>query len=140
MIDRETHNMTGKIFSRSNTFVSRYTIKPGKRNEFLAIFNPLWQNATEFMAANGHFVFYGFGRDPNVMVAIESYRNEEAVTAIRQTPEFKELVGRMLDLCSEPMTMELFSGLEIGREIFDMYPAGKSTVHPETAENHAVFL
>jgi len=132
--------MSGNIVTQSNLFVSRYTIKPGKREEFLAIFNPLWQNATEFMAENAHFVFYGFGRDPDVMVAIESYRNEEAVAAIRKTPEFKELVGKMLDLCSEPMTMELFNGLEAGRAIFDMHPAGVSTVHPQTAENHAVFL
>jgi len=132
--------MTGNIVTKSNIFISRYTIKPGKRDEFMAIFNPLWQNATEFMAENAHFVFYGFGRDPNVMVAIESYKNEEAVAAIRKTPEFKELVGKMLDLCSEPMTMELFNGLEIGREIFDMYPAGKSTVHPETDANHTLFL
>jgi len=132
--------MAGNIVTQSNIFISRYTIKPGKRDAFMAIFDPLWRNATEFMAENAHFVFYGFGRDPNVMVAIESYRNEEAVAAIRETPEFKEFVGRMLDLCSEPMTMELFNGIEIGREIFDIHPAGISTVHPRTPENHAVFL
>jgi quinol monooxygenase YgiN len=130
----------GNIFTKSNTFVSRYPIKPGKRDEFLAIFNPLWQGSTAFMQENAHFVFYGFGRDPNVLVAIESYKNEEAVTAIRKTDVFKELVGKMLDLCSGPMTMELFNGLEIGTDIFDMYPAGKSAVHPATEANHTAFL
>jgi len=132
--------MPGTIVTQSNIFISRYTIKPGQRDAFMAIFDPLWRNATEFMAENAHFVFYGFGRDPNVMVAIESYRNEDAVAAIRKTPEFKAFVGQMLDLCSEPMTMELFSGIEMGREIFDLHPAGQSTVHPQTAANHAVFL
>ena len=132
--------MTGNIVTQSNIFISRYTIKPGQRDAFMAIFDPLWRNATAFMAENAHFVFYGFGRDPNVMVAIESYRNEEAVAAIRKTPEFKAFVGQMLDLCSEPMTMELFSGIEMGAEVFDLYPAGLSAVHPQTAENHAVFL
>jgi hypothetical protein len=89
---------------------------------------------------NANFVFYGFGRDPNVVVAIESHKNEDAVTAIRQTPELKNLVSRMLDLCSAPMTMELFNGLEMGAETFGLYPAGKYAVHPETAENYAVFL
>ena len=132
--------MSGDIITKSNLFVSRWTIKPDKREEFLAIFNPLWQNSVEFMQENANFVFYGFGRDPNVMVAIESYKNEAAVTAIRDTPRFKEFVSKMLDLCSEPMTMELFSGLEMGPDIFDMYPAGQSTVHPTTDQNHAVFL
>ena len=132
--------MPGTIVTQSNIFISRYTIKPGQRDAFMAIFDPLWRNATEFMAENAHFVFYGFGRDPNVMVAIESYRNEDAVAAIRKTPEFKAFVGQMLDLCSEPMTMELFSGIEMGAEVFDLYPACLSAVHPQTAENHAVFL
>lgn len=132
--------MSGDIITQSNLFVSRWTIKPDKREEFLAIFNPLWQNSTDFMQENANFVFYGFGRDPNVMVAIESYKNEGAVTALRETPVFQEFVGKMLDLCSAPMTMELFSGLNMGAEIFDMYPAGKSTVHPRTAHNHAVYL
>lgn len=132
--------MTGEIITQSNIFISRYTIKPGCKEEFLAIFNPLWQNAREFMNENANFAFYGFGRDPNLMVAVESYRDEEAVKAIRQTPEFKELVSRMLELCSAPMSMELFHGLEMGPGIFDQYPAGPSTVHPRTANNHAVFL
>jgi quinol monooxygenase YgiN len=132
--------MPGIIVTRSNIFISRYTIKPGQRDAFMAIFDPLWRNATAFMAENAHFVFYGFGRDPDVMVAIESYRNEDAVAAIRETPEFKAFVGRMLDLCSAPMTMELFNGIEMGAEVFDLYPAGVSAVHPRTAENHAVFL
>lgn len=133
--------MSGNIITQSNIFVSKYTIKPGKRDEFLAIFNPLWQGSTEFMAENAHFVFYGFGRDPNVLVAIESYKNEDAITAIRKTDVFKDLVSKMLDLCSEPMSMELFTGMEaVSRELFDIYPAGKSEVHPQTAENHAVFL
>ncbi|SEJ18268.1 Quinol monooxygenase YgiN [Sphingobium sp. AP50] len=132
--------MTGIIVTQSNIFISRYPIKPGKRDAFLAIFNPLWQNATAFMQENANFVFYGFGRDPNVMVAIESYKNEEAVNAIRKTDAFKQLVSQMLDLCSGPMTMELFNGLEMGPDIFDVYAQGKSTVHPQTATNYAEFL
>jgi quinol monooxygenase YgiN len=132
--------MSGIIVTQSNIFISRYPIKPDKRDEFLAIFNPLWQNATEFMQENANFVFYGFGRDPNVMVAIESYKNEEAVNAIRKTDAFKQLVSQMLDLCSGPMTMELFNGLEMGPDIFDVYAQGKSAVHPATATNYAEFL
>ena len=132
--------MSGDIITKSNLFVSRWTIRPDKREAFLAIFNPLWRNSIDFMKENANFVFYGFGRDPNVMVAIESYKDEAAVTAIRETPRFKELVAQLLDLCSEPMTMELFSGLEMGPEIFEMYPAGQSTVHPVTDHNHGIFL
>lgn len=132
--------MSGQIITKSNIFVSKYSIKPGKRDAFLAIFNPLWQNAAAFMQENANFVFYGFGRDPNILVAIESYKHEEAVTAIRQTDAFKDLVSQMLDLCSAPMTMELFSGLEMEPDIFEMYATGKSMVHPETAMNHVEFL
>jgi len=132
--------MADTVITKSNLFVSKYTIKPGKRDEFLAIFNPLWQGSMDFMRENCNFVFYGFGRDPNVLVAIESYKNEDAVAAIRQTDVFNDIVGKMLDLCSEPMTIENFSGLEMAPDIFDVYPAGKSTVHPATAENHVEFL
>ena len=122
--------MGDKIFTTSNLFVSRWTIKPERREEFFAIFNPLWQGAVELMNENSNFVYYGVGRNPNVMVAIESYHNEEAVAALRQTPGFKETVSRLLECCSEPMTMELFTGINGTREFFETYPAGKSKVHP----------
>lgn len=132
--------MPGVVTTNANLFISRWPIKPGKRDEFLAIFNPLWQGSMDFMNENCNLVFYGFGRDPNEMIAIESYKDESAVAAIRQSPQFKEFVSKMLDLCSGPMTMELFNGFDIGREIFDQHPAGKSDVHPDTGKNHAVFL
>ena len=132
--------MSDVVVTQSNLFVSKYTIKPGKRDEFLAIFNPLWQGAMAFMEENCHFVFYGFGRDPNVLVAIESYKSEDAVAAIRKTDAFAEIVAKMLDLCSAPMTIENFSGLDMAPDVFALYPAGKSAVHPATADNHVEFL
>jgi quinol monooxygenase YgiN len=119
-----------KIHIKSNTFVSRFTIKPERRAEFLSIWEPLWRDHIDVMNAITHFVFYGWGRDGNELVAIESYKDEAQLAELRKTPKFQEIVGQLLDCCSKPMTMELFSGLETNRAVFDMYPKGPSKVHP----------
>ena len=119
-----------KIHIKSNTFVSRFTIKPERRAEFLSIWEPLWRNHIDTMNSITHFVFYGWGRNENELVAIESYKDEDQLAELRKTPVFQELVGKLLDCCSKPMTMELFSGIETNREVFERYPQGTSKVHP----------
>jgi quinol monooxygenase YgiN len=132
--------MKGQIFINSNTFVSRWKIRPDRREEFLSIWEPLWRNHIETMEAITHFVFYGWGRDPNELVAIESYRDEGLLAELRKTDAFQREVGRMLDCCSEPMIMELYSGLDADRSVFDLYPKGESQVHPKGAAQGTVFV
>ena len=132
--------MKDGIFTKHNLFISRYTVAPARRDEFIAIFDPLWRNHIETMEQITNFVFYGWGRDPNVMVAIESYRDEGLLAELRKNEMFQREVSRLLDCCTKPMSMELFSGLDIGRAIFNAYPAGDSKVHPRGKEIGAVFL
>ena len=41
--------MKDGIFTRANVFISRWTVKPEKREEFISIFDPLWKNHIETM-------------------------------------------------------------------------------------------
>lgn len=132
--------MESRIHTASNLFISRWTIAPARREEFLAIWDGLWRAHAGAIEVMTHFVYYGWARDPNQLVVLESYRDEAVVTQLRQDEGFKQAVRAMLDCCSAPMTMELLSGLEGDRSIFDLYPAGPSTVHPQDAAQSTIFL
>ena len=71
--------MTTSIVIDANTFVSRWFIRPERRDEFIRLFNQLWQADVEGLKQATYFVFYGWGRDANEFVAIESWKNEAAV-------------------------------------------------------------
>jgi quinol monooxygenase YgiN len=115
-------------------------VRPERREEFIAIFNSLWQGSTDIMAEVTNFVFYGWGRDPNEFVAMESWKSKDAVEAVRQSEGFKVAVARLLACCSKAMVMELYSPWEGPRDVFDAYPAGPSAVHPKAGEIGAVFV
>jgi len=132
--------MKGRIITKANTFVSRYRIRPERRDDFLAIWDPLWRNHIDQMEAITHFVFYGWGRDGNELVAIESYKDENLLAELRKSEVFQEKVAQLLDCCSEPMTMELFSGIDTDRSIFERYERGPSKVHPKGNQMGTVFL
>jgi hypothetical protein len=132
--------MESRIITRANLFISRYTIKPERRADFLAIWDPLWRNHIDQMEAITHFVFYGWGRNNNVLVAAESYKDEKVLAELRKSKVFQEKVSQLLDCCSEPMTMELFSGIDTDRSIFDLYAEGPSKVHPKGKSVGTVFI
>ncbi|MEJ7935287.1 hypothetical protein WG907_13615 [Sphingobium sp. AN558] len=129
-----------RIHTRPNLFISRWTIDPVHRGRFLEIWDGLWRAHVDAIEVMTHFVYYGWARDPNQFVAIESYRDEAVVAQLRKDEGFRSAVRAMLDCSSAPMTMELLSGLEGERSIFDIYPAGASRVHPADARERAVFL
>ncbi|MCB5945635.1 putative quinol monooxygenase [Acidocella sp. KAb 2-4] len=126
--------MSAPIVINAPAFVSRWYVKPERREDFVGLFNLLWQSAADQMKEVTNFVFYGWGRDPNEFVAIESWKSEEIVAAVRQTEGFRTTVAQLLSYCSKPMVMEAYSPWEGGREVFDLYPAGLSKVHPQTKD------
>ena len=132
--------MPSPIIIHANAFVSRWKIKPEHRDEFIKQFNELWQGAAEQMGEVTNFVFYGWGRDPNEFVAIESWKSEEIVGAVRASDGFKEAVSRLMACCSAPMVMEIYSPWEGARSVFDLYPVGPSKVHPRAGEIGGVFV
>jgi len=123
----------------SDLFISRWQIKPEKREEFLAIFNELYEAAKPLLETETTAYHYGWSRDENEFVAIEAWKNPATVAALRASPQFKDVFGRMMACASAPMRMELINDLSNDRSIFAAHPAGASTVHPEVGHG-TIFL
>jgi quinol monooxygenase YgiN len=115
----------------ANLFISRWQIDPDKREQFLTVFNELYEAAKPLLEAHTTALHYGWGRDENEFVAIEAWKDEAMVAGLRQSPEFKDVFARMMACASAPMRMELINDLSNDRAIFAAHPAGPSTVHPE---------
>jgi|ERR1700731_466149 quinol monooxygenase YgiN len=124
--------MYKKIFVKENAFICKFTIKPERREEFLRTLNELWHSFIDVMERDTNFVLYGWGRNPNELFILESWKDERATNAVRAEPRFKQAVAVLIDCCSAPMTLQLLSGLEGDRSIFDAYPAGQSEHHPSS--------
>lgn len=131
--------MPGVVTTENGAFVCHFYLKPECREQFLAEFDALWRGSLDFMNENCNLVFYGFGRDPNEFVAIESYRNEAVVAELRASEQFQEIVGKLLGYCSKSMVLDIYSGLDADRSIFDLYPAGESKYHPRNGDVRGIF-
>jgi len=131
--------MSAPIIIHGNAFVSHWYVKPERRDDFIKLFNALWQGAEEQMGVLTNFVFYGWGRDPNEFVAIESWKSEEIVSEVRKSDGFKTTLLQLYDCCSKPMLMDAYSPWEGSRELFSLFPAGPSTVHPRTETMGAIW-
>lgn len=127
------------IFIHPSAFVSRWFVKPENRDAFIEKFNALWQADIPGLQSVTNFVFYGWGRDPNEFVAIESWKDQKFIDETRESPFFQQAVGDLMSLCDRPMEMQLFSGMEGSRALFDQFPVGESTVHPKSGNIGAVF-
>lgn len=132
--------MASSIVTKENVFVSRFTVDPKRKPEFSAIFDALREGTRPVLDVETNFVFYGWGRDDKEFVAIESWKSDAVVAQLRATPEFQKAVSALLACCAAPMTMELFSGVDGGRQVFDLHPPGPSLVHPVAGEINVEFL
>lgn len=122
--------MPGIVTIESSCFVARFHVDPAKREAFLAIFNALWNGAKDMLEAQCNLVFYGWDRDDTTFVTIESYKDENALAALRESDMFQAVVRQLLEQCIAPMELQLLRGMAAGHEVFDLYPAGPSQVHP----------
>jgi quinol monooxygenase YgiN len=132
--------MSAPIVIDANVFVSRWFVAPAHRDEFIRQFNILWQADVDGLKQATNFIFYGWGRDPNEFVAIESWKDEAAVAALRQSEGFKIAVSSLMACCDRSMEMQIYNGMQAPRDLFQTYPAGPSTVHPTAGDIGAVFL
>lgn len=123
----------------ASIFISRYQLKPEKRDEFVRTLRSMYEAGREFIAKETNFVFYGFGRDPNQFVAIESWKNEAVVNALRATEDFKKGFAVLMGCASAPMEMELFRDWNDDASVFDIYPRGESRVHPKVGGLPSLF-
>jgi quinol monooxygenase YgiN len=125
----------------ANCFITRFTVDPARRDEFLAALDELCRNAELAYEEGCNFAFHGWGRNPNQWVAVASWKSEDFVNKrVRQMPWFADTQRRMLACCTEPMVMEQLSGMNIDRSVFDQYPAGSSHVHQKTSNLDVIFI
>jgi quinol monooxygenase YgiN len=123
-----------KMVLDANAFICTFTIDPKRRDEFLRVFNGLWTQFVDVMEENTNFVYYGWGRNPNEIYMIESWKSEQVTNKVRADPRFKEALTAMIECCTAPMRLQILSGLRSDRSVFDLYPAGPSEYHPSTDE------
>lgn len=114
----------------ASAFVAHFHVKPDKREEFVTAFNALWQADIPGLRDAVNFVFYGWGRDENEFVAIESWKDDAVTHALRKSDFFQQSVGALFELCDQPMGLDLYTGMSFPRALFDALPAGVSPVHP----------
>lgn len=122
--------MPGIVTIESSCFIARFHVDPAKRETFEAIFNALWQGAQDLLEAQCNLVYYGWDRDDTTFYTIESYKDEGALAALRESDMFQTVVRQLLEQCAAPMELQLLSGMAGSRSVFDAYPAGPSQVHP----------
>ena len=122
----------GKI-TTGVVFISRFKLIPSKRQEFLDAHRSETANAADFLDKYANFFFFGFGRNENEWVSIESWKDEEAVDQLRASPAFKQIAKRMLDCLSAPAEISVYAGEDGPLTALDKYPIGLSKVHPHDA-------
>lgn len=130
--------MPGIVTIESSCFIARFHVDPAKRETFEAIFNALWNGAREMLEEQCNLVFYGWDRDDTTFVTIESYKDERALAALRESDMFQTVVRQLLEQCTAPMELQLLRGMATGGAVFDLYPAGPSQVHPAAGPIHVV--
>lgn len=121
-----------------NMFSTRFHVDPNMREQFLKTFLQMCDTCRPYYDRGCKFAFQGWARDPNEFVVFASW-DETVVQELREVPEFKRLTAALLDYCDAPNVMEQYSGMDIDRSVFDIYPAGTSSVH-KAGRQHTIFL
>ncbi|MDE2596115.1 MAG: hypothetical protein KGL44_04465 [Sphingomonadales bacterium] len=122
--------MPGIVTIESSCFIARFHVDPARREAFEAIFHALWNGAKDMLEDQCNLVFYGWDRSDGTFFTIESYKDENALAALRESDVFQSVVKQLLEQCSAPMELQLLRGMACDNSVFDLYPAGPSTVHP----------
>ncbi len=130
--------MPGVVTTQSSCFIARFPVSPEKRKSFEVIFDALWRGSLELLNAQCNLVYYGWDRDDRVFYTIESYKDENALAALRASDIFQDTVARLLEHCDAPVELTMLRGMEAERAVFDLYPAGPSQVHPRSDENYVL--
>lgn len=124
----------------ANCFLARYPVDPARRDEFIAAASELFEFAAPWYDEGCNFAFQGWARDPDQWVAVASWKNEEILARLRETPEFRDITTRMLACCTGNMVMEEFAGMKKDRSVFDLYPPGRSEIYRPSGPLAVEFL
>jgi quinol monooxygenase YgiN len=123
--------MPNVVTIESSVFIARFPVKSDKRAEFLAVFDALWRGSLDFLNEQCNFAYYGWDRTDRWFYTIESYKNEDVLTTLRQSEVFESTVRTLLGMCDANMELRLLRGMESDKSVFDRYPVGPSQVHPK---------
>ncbi|WP_159979089.1 MULTISPECIES: putative quinol monooxygenase [unclassified Novosphingobium] len=130
--------MPGIVTTQSSCFIARFHVDPAKRAAFEAIFDALWRGSLDLLNAQCNLVYYGWDRADRTFYTIESYKDENALAVLRSSEIFQTVVAQLLEQCDAPMELTLLRGMEGDSAVFNLYPAGRSQVHPSSGDNHVV--
>ena len=83
----EVLNVSSRWVRDDNCFLSRFTVDPARRDEFMRAFEELARNAEAWYDEGCNFAFHGWGRNPNEFVAhrfmeVGGLREQDAPTAL----------------------------------------------------------
>ena len=128
------------IVTTGTVFIARFKLNPERMEEFLRVHAEILDKSGSFMSTEAHFIFYGWGREPNEWVAVECWKREETLNALRAHPEFTGSVRKLLACCAAPIEITLYVGMESERALFGQYPPGISELHPRLGDLHVEFV
>jgi quinol monooxygenase YgiN len=126
------------VTTRASCFIARFHVAPERRGRFEEVFDGLWRGALELLKAQCNLVYYGWDRADRTFYTIESYKDESALAALRASDVFQATVAQVLEQCDAPMELIMLRGMEADKGVFDLYPAGRSQVHPTAGEIHVI--
>jgi quinol monooxygenase YgiN len=128
------------IVTTGTTFIARFRLDPARKDEFLRTHKEIMDASGALMEQEANFAFYGWGREENEWVAIESWKREETLNALRSHPDFAASVKRLLACCRAPVEITLYVGTASSQALFDLYPRGVSKFHPRVGDLHVTFV
>lgn len=124
------------VTTRASCFIARFHVAPERCSQFEEIFDRLWRGALDLLNAQCNLVYYGWDRTDRTFYTIESYKDENALAALRASDGFQTIVAQLLEQCDAPMELTMLRGMEADKAVFDLYPAGRSQVHPSAGDIH----
>lgn len=124
------------VTTRASCFIARFHVAPDCRRRFEEVFDGLWRGSVGLLNAQCNLVYYGWDRADRTFYTIESYKDENALAALRASDIFQTVVAKLLEQCDAPMELTMLRGMEADKAVFDLYPAGRSQVHPSAGDIH----
>lgn len=131
----------------SSMFISRFSVAPDRKGDFLQRMAELYRLSKPILDVEASILYYGWSRTGQ-FVAVESYRDEDRLNEMRATEGFQAGFKGLMECCDGPMTLELFSGIDLespalepdSRVFAELYPQGESKFHPAVGGNPTLIL
>jgi quinol monooxygenase YgiN len=104
-------------------FVARWFPRPEKKAEFVAALNELGASMPPTLRATATYVNICWNRRGE-FIACESWKDEAAINAFRESPGFHKAIRLMSACCSRPLELEILDEFAGDGSVFERYRAG----------------